>query len=128
VTKNFGTCFDDCSTRRCYLNTARNPQCCSRECAAGCVGPNDNQCTVSTDNHTIVCMLTLQACKNFDNSGTCVTNCPPREVYNTETETFENSDDFRFHSGSLCVETCPSKYSIQSINNSNGMVLHRYSV
>ena len=24
-----------------------NPQCCSRECAAGCVGPNDNQCTVS---------------------------------------------------------------------------------
>ncbi|XP_065888561.1 melanoma receptor tyrosine-protein kinase-like [Dysidea avara] len=93
LTKNFGTCFEDCSTRRCYLNIAENPQCCSRECAAGCMGPNDNQCT---------------ACEHFDSNGTCVTNCPPRIVYNTETETFENNDDFRFHSGSLCVESCPS--------------------
>ena len=28
------------------MNITGNPQCCSRECAAGCVGPNDNQCTV----------------------------------------------------------------------------------
>ncbi|XP_065887560.1 epidermal growth factor receptor-like [Dysidea avara] len=93
LTKNFGTCFEDCSTRRCYMNITGNPQCCSRECAAGCVGPNDNQCT---------------ACDNFNNSGTCVTNCPPREVYNPETESFENTTNFKFHSGSLCVESCPS--------------------
>ncbi|XP_065887121.1 epidermal growth factor receptor-like isoform X2 [Dysidea avara] len=93
LTKNFGTCFEDCSTRRCYLNMAGNPQCCSRECAAGCVGPNDNQCT---------------ACVNFNNNGTCATNCPPREIYNPGTEQFENNDNFKFHFGSLCVESCPS--------------------
>ena len=55
----------------------------------------------------------MQACVNFNNNGTCVTECPPRKVYNPDTEQFENNDDFRFHSGSLCVDTCPSKYSIQ---------------
>ncbi|XP_065888305.1 epidermal growth factor receptor-like isoform X3 [Dysidea avara] len=54
LTKNFGTCFEVCSTRRCYLDTMGNPQCCSRECAAGCVGPNDNQGTT---------------CKNYNNNG-----------------------------------------------------------
>ena len=128
MTKNFGTCFEDCSTRRCYLNIARNPQCCSRECAAGCVGPNDNQCTVSIVLCECVIRAFIQACKNFDNKGTCVTNCPPREVYNPETETFENNDDYRFHSGSLCVESCPSTYLIQySASVILLVVFHRYS-
>ena len=48
VTKNFSTCFTDCSNRRCYLNIQENPQCCSRECAAGCTGPRDDQCIVSS--------------------------------------------------------------------------------
>ena len=47
VTKNFSTCSDDCSNRRCYLNAQQNPQCCKRECAAGCTGPRDDQCIVS---------------------------------------------------------------------------------
>ena len=47
MTKNFSTCFTDCSNRRCYLNIQLNPQCCSRECAAGCIGPRDDQCIVS---------------------------------------------------------------------------------
>ena len=64
----------------------------------------------------------IQACENFDNNGTCVTNCPPREVYNPGTETFENSDDFRFHSGSLCVESCPSKCSRRCISDSTGTI------
>ena len=48
VTKNFSTCSTDCSNRRCYLNAEMNPQCCSRECAAGCTGPHDDQCIVSS--------------------------------------------------------------------------------
>ena len=48
VTKNFSTCSTDCSNRRCYLNVEQNPQCCSRECAAGCTGPRDDQCIVSS--------------------------------------------------------------------------------
>ena len=74
--------------------------------------------TECANNHTMY--VTLQACENFDNNGTCVTNCPPREVYNHETETFENNDDFRFHSGSLCIESCPSKFLIQCISDSTG--------
>ena len=48
MTKNFTTCSTDCSNRRCYLNIESNPQCCSRECAAGCTGPRDDQCIVSS--------------------------------------------------------------------------------
>ena len=48
MTKNFSTCSTDCSNRRCYLNAEQNPQCCSRECAAGCTGPRDDQCIVSS--------------------------------------------------------------------------------
>ena len=48
VTKNYSTCSTDCSNRRCYLNAQQNPQCCSRECAAGCTGPRDDQCIVSS--------------------------------------------------------------------------------
>jgi len=58
-----------------------------------------------------------QTCENFDNNGTCVTNCPPREVYNPETESFQNNDNFRFHYGALCVESCPGKCSILLISN-----------
>jgi len=60
--------------------------------------------------------MKIQACTNFNNNGTCVTDCPPRKVYNSGIEQFENNVDFRFHSGSLCVESCPSKYS-KSCNN-----------
>ena len=48
MTKNFSTCSTDCSNRRCYLNAQQNPQCCSRECAAGCTGPRDDQYIVSS--------------------------------------------------------------------------------
>ena len=51
----------------------------------------------------------MQACNNFDNDGTCVADCPPRLVYDPDTASFETNDDFRFHSGSLCVESCPSE-------------------
>jgi len=118
VTKNFDTCFDDCSTRRCYLNIAGNPQCCSRECAAGCVGPNDNQCTVSSTTTVLSQIaLILQACENFNNNGTCVTNCPPRQIYNPETESFESNENFKFHSSSFCVESCPSKHTTYCTSN-----------
>ena len=53
--------------------------------------------------------MLLQACENFNNNGTCVADCPPRVVYNQKTESLEDNDDFRFHSGSLCVESCPSE-------------------
>ena len=70
----------------------------------------------------------MQACVNFNNNGTCVTECPPRKVYNPDTEQFENNDDFRFHSGSLCVDTCPSKYSIQYSKPMIVIILyHRWS-
>ena len=54
----------------------------------------------------------------FNDDSTCVAdcNCPLRLVCDpiTDHESFETNEDFKFRSGLLCVESCPSKLHIKT--------------
>ncbi|XP_064389307.1 epidermal growth factor receptor-like isoform X3 [Halichondria panicea] len=83
-----------CSEDRCYTvdESASTKQCCNSHCAAGCDGPTATHCF---------------ACKNFDNNGTCVTQCPPEVIYDRNLFRVVPNPDYRLSLGNLCVEECP---------------------
>nr|BAA81724.2 protein tyrosine kinase [Ephydatia fluviatilis] len=66
-------------------------QCCSALCAAGCSGPTSDQC---------------YACSILDNNGTCVTECPPAQVYDPDLFMLVDNPNYRLASGDLCVQQC----------------------
>ncbi len=51
----------------------------------------------------------LKACKNFDNNGTCVTQCPPEVIYDRNLFRVVPNPDYRLSLGNLCVEECSCK-------------------
>ena len=51
----------------------------------------------------------MQACKNFDNNGTCVTQCPPATVYDPNLFRLVLNPGHRLSAGDLCVVECPRK-------------------
>ena len=53
--------------------------------------------------------MDVQACKDFDNNGTCVTQCPPENVYDPDLFRLVPNPDFRLAAGDLCVEECPGQ-------------------
>uniref|UniRef100_A0A3P9BPA5 receptor protein-tyrosine kinase n=1 Tax=Maylandia zebra TaxID=106582 RepID=A0A3P9BPA5_9CICH len=87
VTKT--VCAPQCSGR-CF---GRNPsECCHVECAGGCTGPKDTDCF---------------ACRNFNNSGSCVPQCPQTVIYNRLTYRMEPNPNAKYQYGSICVTQCP---------------------
>ncbi|KAL3978166.1 FERM domain-containing protein 1 [Sarotherodon galilaeus] len=82
-------CAPQCSDR-CF---GRNPsECCHVECAGGCTGPKDTDCF---------------ACRNFNNSGSCVPQCPQTVIYNKLTYRMEPNPNAKYQYGSICVTQCP---------------------
>lgn len=83
-------CAPQCNGR-CF---GRNPsECCHIECAGGCTGPPDTDCF---------------ACRNFNNSGSCVRQCPQALLYNKNTFKMEPNPNAKYQYGSICVAECPS--------------------
>uniref|UniRef100_A0A8C4F2R1 receptor protein-tyrosine kinase n=1 Tax=Dicentrarchus labrax TaxID=13489 RepID=A0A8C4F2R1_DICLA len=89
VTKT--VCAPQCNGR-CF---GRSPsECCHIECAGGCTGPLDTDCF---------------ACRNFNNSGSCVPLCPQTLIYNKHTFKLEPNPNAKYQYGSICVAQCPSE-------------------
>ena len=51
-----------------------------------------------------------QACKDFENNGTCVTQCPPPIIYDPNLFQLVPNPDHRLAAGDLCVEECPREF------------------
>lgn len=51
----------------------------------------------------------LQACRNFNNSGSCVPLCPQTLIYNKHTFKLEPNPNAKYQYGSICVAQCPSE-------------------
>lgn len=51
----------------------------------------------------------LQACKNFNNSGSCVTQCPQALIYNKHTFRMEPNPNVKYQYGAICVSQCPGE-------------------
>lgn len=125
VTKT--VCAPQCNGR-CF---GRSPsECCHMECAGGCTGPLDTNCFVcSTNLHQFLNMCCTcsyqihesnlavtwvfvcpQACRNFNNSRSCVPQCPQALIYNKETFKLEPNPNAKYQYGTICVSHCPSKW------------------
>ncbi|XP_040891056.1 receptor tyrosine-protein kinase erbB-3a [Toxotes jaculatrix] len=87
-------CAPQCNGR-CF---GRNPsECCHSECAGGCTGPLDTDCF---------------ACRNFNNSGSCVPLCPQTLIYNKHTFKLEPNPNAKYQYGSICVAQCPTNFVV----------------
>lgn len=62
----------------------------------------------------------LQACRNFNNSGSCVPQCPQTLIYNKQTFRLEPNPNAKYQYGSICVHQCPSES--QFMNHSNTLL------
>ena len=56
-------------------------------------------------------LFSLQACRNFNNSGSCVPQCPQTLIYNKHTFKVEDNPSAKYQYGSICVAQCPRKFS-----------------
>lgn len=52
----------------------------------------------------------LQACRRFNDSGSCVPQCPMALIYNKSTFRLEPNPNAKFQYGSICVAQCPREY------------------
>ncbi|XP_071758050.1 receptor tyrosine-protein kinase erbB-3a [Centroberyx gerrardi] len=87
-------CAPQCNGR-CF---GRSPsECCHIECAGGCNGPLDTDCF---------------ACRNFNNSGSCVPQCPQTLIYNKHTFKLEPNPNAKYQYGSICVAQCPTNFVV----------------
>ncbi|KAM6980733.1 receptor tyrosine-protein kinase erbB-3a [Aplochiton taeniatus] len=87
-------CAPQCNGR-CF---GRSPsECCHMECAGGCTGPLDTDCF---------------ACRNFNNSGSCVPQCPQTLIYNKHTFKLEPNPSAKYQYGSICVAQCPTNFLV----------------
>ncbi|KAL1517887.1 hypothetical protein ABEB36_001592 [Hypothenemus hampei] len=84
------TCSPQCAEGRCFGPNPR--ECCHLFCAGGCTGPRQNDCI---------------ACKNFYNDGVCTNECPPLQMYNPTTYSWEINPNGRYAYGATCVKKCP---------------------
>ncbi|XP_041834468.1 receptor tyrosine-protein kinase erbB-4-like isoform X2 [Melanotaenia boesemani] len=71
--------------------------CCHRECAGGCSGPKDTDCF---------------ACTNFNDSGSCVTQCPQPFVYNPTSFQLDHNPKAKYTYGAFCVKKCPHNFVV----------------
>uniref|UniRef100_A0A8B9LV62 Receptor protein-tyrosine kinase n=1 Tax=Astyanax mexicanus TaxID=7994 RepID=A0A8B9LV62_ASTMX len=87
-------CAPQCNGR-CF---GRNPsECCHMECSGGCTGTLDTNCF---------------ACRNFNDSGSCVPQCPQGLIYNKVTFRLEPNPNAKYQYGSVCVAQCPTNFVV----------------
>ncbi|CAH0547387.1 unnamed protein product [Brassicogethes aeneus] len=84
------TCSPQCYKGRCYGSNPR--ECCHLFCAGGCTGPKQSDCI---------------ACKNFYDDGVCTQECPPMQIYNPTTYSWEPNPKGKYAYGATCVKKCP---------------------
>nr|ANP44417.1 epidermal growth factor receptor Smed-egfr-5 [Schmidtea mediterranea] len=85
------TCYD---STKCYINEIlKSEECCHEECVGGCTGPARSQCL---------------ACKNFNNNGICVENCPPEFKHDGMKYIQNPLGKLAFYY--ICVDKCPKKF------------------
>ncbi|XP_075036420.1 receptor tyrosine-protein kinase erbB-4 isoform X1 [Mixophyes fleayi] len=87
-------CAEQCDGR-CYGPYVSN--CCHRECAGGCMGPKDTDCF---------------ACMKFNDSGSCVTQCPQPNIYNPTAFQLEQNPKAKYTYGAFCVNKCPHNFVV----------------
>uniref|UniRef100_A0A8C2ALW1 receptor protein-tyrosine kinase n=1 Tax=Cyprinus carpio TaxID=7962 RepID=A0A8C2ALW1_CYPCA len=92
VTKT--VCAPQCNAR-CFGHSPS--ECCHIECAEGCTGPLDTNCF---------------ACRNFNNSGSCVPQCPQAVIYNKVTFKLEPNPNAKYQYGTICVSHCPTNFVV----------------
>ncbi|KAF5302681.1 hypothetical protein FQA39_LY10177 [Lamprigera yunnana] len=83
-------CSPQCYQGRCFGSNPR--ECCHLFCAGGCVGPKQSDCI---------------ACKNFYDDGVCTQECPPMQIYNPITYSWEANPHGKYAYGATCVKNCP---------------------
>lgn len=83
-------CSPQCFQGRCFGPKPR--ECCHLFCAGGCTGPKQSDCI---------------ACKNFYDDGICTQECPPMQIYNPITYSWEPNPNGKYAYGATCVKNCP---------------------
>ncbi|KAJ3660838.1 hypothetical protein Zmor_005269 [Zophobas morio] len=83
-------CSPQCYQGRCFGPNPR--ECCHLFCAGGCTGPKQSDCI---------------ACRNFYDDGVCTQECPPMQIYNPITYSWENNPKGKYAYGATCVKNCP---------------------
>ncbi|TVK90492.1 Receptor tyrosine-protein kinase erbB-3 [Bagarius yarrelli] len=87
-------CAPQCNGR-CF---GRSPsECCHIECAGGCTGSQDTDCF---------------ACRNFNDTGSCVPQCPQGVIYNKVTFKLEPNPNEKYQYGSVCITQCPPNFVV----------------
>lgn len=84
------TCSPQCADGRCFGPKPR--ECCHLFCAGGCTGPTKSDCI---------------ACRNFYDDGVCTSDCPPMQIYNPGTYSWEVNPSGKYAYGATCVKKCP---------------------
>ncbi|XP_062272115.1 receptor tyrosine-protein kinase erbB-3a [Scomber scombrus] len=87
-------CAPQCNGR-CFGRTPG--ECCHIECAGGCTGNLNTNCF---------------ACRNFNNSGACLPQCPQTLIYNKLTFKLERNPNAKYQFGSICVAQCPTNFVV----------------
>lgn len=83
-------CSPQCYGGRCFGSNPR--ECCHLFCAGGCTGPTQSDCI---------------ACKNFYDEGVCTADCPPMQIYDPQTYSWQKNKNGKFAYGATCVKNCP---------------------
>lgn len=83
-------CSPQCYQGRCFGSNPR--ECCHLFCAGGCTGPKQSDCI---------------ACRNFYDDGVCTQECPPMQIYNPITYSWEPNPNGKYAYGATCVKNCP---------------------
>lgn len=80
-----------------------------------------------TGNVFVKCVIhhLLQACRKFNNSGSCVPLCPQTLIYNKHTFKLEPNPNAKYQYGSICVAQCPSESPHVALFFINLLVLWR---
>ncbi|XP_062321423.1 receptor tyrosine-protein kinase erbB-3a [Osmerus eperlanus] len=103
-------CAPQCNGR-CF---GKSPsECCHMECAGGCTGPLDTDCF---------------ACRNFNNSGSCVPQCPQTLIYNKHTFKVEDNPNAKYQYGSICVAQCPPNFVVDGSSCVSSCPLNKMEV
>ncbi|KTG06781.1 hypothetical protein cypCar_00007395 [Cyprinus carpio] len=56
--------------------------------------------------------LVKSACRNFNNSGSCVPQCPQAVIYNKVTFKLEPNPNAKYQYGTICVSHCPTNFVV----------------
>lgn len=75
---------------RCFGFSAS--ECCHAFCAGGCTGPRQTDCL---------------ACKNFQDDGECIQECPSMQRYNPIKFGWDPNPNGKYAFGATCVKECP---------------------